>query len=42
MTDGTSKNLSFLDRFLTLWFKRRYFPYAVTTPTGVCHVTCEQ
>lgn len=22
-----------------LWFKRRYFPYAVETPTGVCHVT---
>jgi ACR3 family arsenite transporter len=27
---------------VALWFKRRYFPYAVTTPTGVCHVTCEQ
>jgi ACR3 family arsenite transporter len=25
---------------VALWFKRRYFPYAVTTPTGVCHVTC--
>jgi ACR3 family arsenite transporter len=23
-----------------LWFKRKYFPYAVETPTGVCHVTC--
>jgi ACR3 family arsenite transporter len=22
-----------------LWFKRRYFPYAVNTVTGVCHVT---
>ena len=22
-----------------LWFKRKYFPYAVETPTGVCHVT---
>ena len=21
-----------------LWFKRKYFPYAVETPTGVCHV----
>ncbi|MFZ1982968.1 MAG: ACR3 family arsenite efflux transporter [Desulfatitalea sp.] len=21
-----------------LWFKRRYFPHAVTTPTGVCHM----
>ena len=26
---------------VALWFKRRYFPYAVQTPTGVCHVTCE-
>ncbi len=26
---------------VALWFKRKYFPYAVTTPTGVCHVTCE-
>ena len=25
---------------VALWFKRRYFPYAVETPTGVCHVTC--
>ncbi len=23
-----------------LWFKRKYFPYAVETPTGVCHVSC--
>ena len=22
-------------------FRGRYFPYAVETPTGVCHVTCE-
>ncbi len=22
-----------------VWFKRKYFPYAVETPTGVCHVT---
>ncbi len=22
------------------WFKRKYFPYSVETPTGVCHVTC--
>ncbi|MGC8491343.1 MAG: ACR3 family arsenite efflux transporter [Syntrophobacteraceae bacterium] len=27
---------------VALWFKRRYFPYAVETPTGVCHVTCKQ
>jgi len=26
---------------VALWFKKRYFPYAVETPTGVCHVTCE-
>ena len=26
---------------VALWLKRRYFPYAVETPTGVCHVTCE-
>jgi len=24
-----------------LWFKRKYFPFAVNTPTGVCHVTCK-
>ncbi len=26
---------------VALWLKRRYFPYAVETPRGVCHVTCE-
>jgi ACR3 family arsenite transporter len=26
---------------VALCLKRRYFPYAVETPTGVCHVTCE-
>jgi len=26
---------------VALWFKRRYFPYAIETPTGVCHMTCE-
>ena len=26
---------------VALWFKKKYFPYAVETPTGVCHVTCE-
>ena len=25
---------------VALWFKRKYFPYAVETPTGICHVTC--
>ncbi|MFP3870956.1 MAG: ACR3 family arsenite efflux transporter [Syntrophobacteria bacterium] len=24
-----------------LWFKRKYFPYALRTPLGVCHVTCK-
>jgi ACR3 family arsenite transporter len=26
---------------VAVWLKRRYFPYAVETPTGVCHFTCE-
>jgi arsenite transporter len=26
---------------VALWFKRKYFPFAIETPTGVCHVTCE-
>ena len=26
---------------VALWFKRKYFPYAKETPTGVCHVTCK-
>jgi arsenite transporter len=26
---------------VAFWFKRRYFPYAVQGPTGVCHVTCK-
>jgi ACR3 family arsenite transporter len=26
---------------VALWFKKRYFPYAVETPTGICHVTCK-
>lgn len=26
---------------VALWFKRRYFHYAVETPTGVCHVSCK-
>jgi ACR3 family arsenite transporter len=25
---------------VAFWFKRRFFPYAVETPTGVCHLTC--
>ena len=26
---------------VALWFKRKYFPYAVETPAGVCHLTCK-
>ena len=26
---------------VALWFKRKYFPFAVETPSGVCHVTCK-
>jgi ACR3 family arsenite transporter len=26
---------------VAIWFKRRYFPYAVELPTGICHVSCE-
>ena len=26
---------------VALWLKGKYFPYAVETPTGVCHVTCK-
>jgi ACR3 family arsenite transporter len=26
---------------VALWFKKRYFPFAVETPTGICHVTCQ-
>jgi len=26
---------------VALWFKRRYFPYALETPTGICHVSCK-
>jgi len=26
---------------VALWFKRRFFPYAVKTPTGICHLACE-
>ncbi len=25
---------------VALWFKRKYFPFVLETPTGVCHVTC--
>ncbi len=26
---------------VALWFRRKYFPYALKTPTGVCHLSCE-
>ena len=26
---------------VALWFKKKYFPFALETPTGVCHVTCK-
>jgi ACR3 family arsenite transporter len=26
---------------VALWFKKNYFPYAVKTPTGVCHLSCK-
>jgi ACR3 family arsenite transporter len=26
---------------VALWLKRKYFPYAIETPTGVCHVSCK-
>jgi len=26
---------------VALWLKKKYFPYAKETPTGICHVTCE-
>jgi ACR3 family arsenite transporter len=26
---------------VALWFKQKFFPFAVKTPTGVCHLTCE-
>ncbi len=27
---------------VALWFKKKYFPFAVETPAGVCHMTCKQ
>jgi arsenite transporter len=27
---------------VALWFKKRYFPYAMETPTGICHFACKQ
>ncbi|MEW6500606.1 MAG: ACR3 family arsenite efflux transporter [Thermodesulfobacteriota bacterium] len=27
---------------VALWFRRRYFPFAKQTPSGVCHVACKE
>jgi ACR3 family arsenite transporter len=27
---------------VAFWFKKKYFPFAKETPTGICHVSCEQ
>lgn len=26
---------------VALWFKKKYFPLAIESPTGICHVTCK-
>jgi arsenite transporter len=26
---------------VALWFKKKYFPYAVETPAGICYLTCK-
>ena len=26
---------------VALWLKRKHFPYAVETPTGLCHISCK-
>jgi len=26
---------------VALWFKRKYFPYAIERPTGICHMACK-
>jgi len=26
---------------VAFWFKKKYFPFAVETPIGICHVTCK-
>jgi len=41
--ERATRKLSFLISpvNVALRFKKKYFPYAIETPTGVCHVTCE-
>ncbi len=26
---------------VALWFKKKFFPYAIETPTGICHIACK-
>jgi ACR3 family arsenite transporter len=26
---------------VAIFFRKRYFPYAVKTPTGICHFSCK-
>ena len=26
---------------VALWFRKRYFPFTMATPTGICHLTCK-
>ena len=26
---------------VALWLKKRYFPYTIETPSGICHVSCQ-
>ena len=27
---------------VALWFEKKYFPFTMATPTGVCHLTCNR
>lgn len=27
---------------VAFWFKKKYFPFAVETPVGICHVSCKE
>ena len=27
---------------VAFWFKKKYFPFAKETPTGICHLSCKQ
>lgn len=28
--------------YLSLWIRKKYFPYAVETPSGICYMTCKK